>query len=235
MSIETFKTRIILKYGYNIPLLKIAAMLKKQINPIPLWDTDQEFKNVTKGVKGYTLVNKAGCYNLYQLAKNASNLKGDAAEIGVYKGGTAYLIAKTLPDKNIHLFDTFEGMPQVDSTLDKHRAGDFANTSLDAVKTYLRDCPNVTLYKGYFPNTADPIKDKMFSFIHIDVDIYRSVMDCCEFFYPRLLPCGVMLFDDYGLVSCPGAKKAVDEFFLEKTENPYYCPTGQCFIIKHAT
>jgi O-methyltransferase len=232
MSIDSIKSKILLKYGYNIPFFKIASYLKKQPNPIQPWNTDSTFKTVTQNIQGYTLVNKSSCYNLYQLAKNTSYLKGDVAEIGVYRGGTARLISKTLPGKNVHLFDTFEGMPQVNSSLDQHKEGDFSDTSIDAVSSYLRDCPNVVFYKGYFPETAKPIKDKKFSFVHIDVDIYRSVMDCCEFFYPRLNAGGVMVFDDYGLLSCPGAKKAVDEFFVNKNEYPFYSPTGQCFIVK---
>lgn len=43
---------------------------------------------------------------------------------------------------------------------------------------------------------------------------------------------GVMVFDDYGFPSCPGAKKAVDEFFKSKIETPIYLPTGQCLVFK---
>jgi len=68
--------------------------------------------------------------------------------------------------------------------------------------------------------------------VHIDVDIYQSVKDCCEFFYPRLHAGGVMLFDDYGKWTCPGAKLAVDEFFATKPEKRFYFPSGQCFVIK---
>ncbi len=40
-----------------------------------------------------------------------------------------------------------------------------------------------------------------------------------------------MVFDDYGFESCPGAKQAVDEFFADKNERPWYLPTGQCVVI----
>ena len=87
-------------------------------------------------------------------------------------------------------------------------------------------------YQGTFPKTAGPIENLTFCFVHIDVDIYKSVMDCCTFFYPRMEKCGIMIFDDYGFLSCPGAKMAVDEFFYDKPEKPCYLPTGQCIIIR---
>ena len=64
------------------------------------------------------------------------------------------------------------------------------------------------------------------------MDIYKSVIDCCEFIYPRLLKGGVLIFDDYGFRSCPGAKKAVDYFFRDKIEVPLILPTGQAIIFK---
>lgn len=42
-----------------------------------------------------------------------------------------------------------------------------------------------------------------------------------------------MVFDDYGFLSCPGAKLAVDQFFSDKPEYPCHLPTGQCFVIKY--
>ena len=41
-----------------------------------------------------------------------------------------------------------------------------------------------------------------------------------------------MVFDDYGWASCPGVKKAVDDFFSNKSEVPCYLPTGQAIVIK---
>jgi hypothetical protein len=52
---------------------------------------------------------------IYQLARQALRLPGEVAEVGVYKGGSAYLMAAIFdPDKPIHLFDIFAGMPPVD-------------------------------------------------------------------------------------------------------------------------
>ena len=51
------------------------------------------------------------------------------------------------------------------------------------------------------------------AFAHIDVDLYRSVLDCIEFAYPRLVAGGLIVFDDYGFPSCARARQAVDQAF----------------------
>ena len=82
------------------------------------------------------------------------------------------------------------------------------------------------------PHSLTLVKDRRFSFVHIDMDIYTSIRSACEFFYERMQPGGVLLFDDYGYPSCPGARKAVDEFFSDKPETKLVMVTGQCSVQK---
>lgn len=207
---------------------------KKSHNPIHLWDEDNAFNNIYNQISTRTLVDIKRCFMIYQYAKSVSTLDGDVAEIGVYKGGTARLISEVFEasGKTLHLFDTFSGMPDINPEKDLHKKGDFDNTSLEKVKAFLSRRDNIRIYKGLFPETAAPVKDKAFCFVHVDVDIYKSVLDCCEFFYPRLVKCGMLVFDDYGFISCPGAKMAVDQFFKDKPESPCYLPTGQCIVVR---
>jgi O-methyltransferase len=202
--------------------------------PLPLWDSDTAFIHLWRQMNNRTLVDKRRCFMLYQIARQVSTLTGDVAEIGVYRGGTAYLLAHILsgPTRHLHLFDTFSGMPSVDPGMDLHSAGDFRDTSLNDVRTCLSKYSDVHIHPGFFPQTATPVADKSFCFVHVDVDIHQSVLDCCAFFYPRLVQGGMMLFDDYGWSSCPGAKLAVDAFFADKPEFPCYLPTGQAFVVR---
>jgi hypothetical protein len=64
------------------------------------------------------------------------------------------------------------------------------------------------------------VEDRRFKLVHIDVDLYQPTRDSVEFFYPRMVPGGVILCDDYGSTRCPGARRAMDEFFFEKPEGP---------------
>ncbi len=223
---------------------RIKALLKNGLSKFiyqihglystPLWDDDDHFNELMRQITEYTLIDKVRCFMIYQYARQVATLSGDVAEVGVYRGGTARLLAKTFEEKNktVHLFDTFSGMPSTNPSKDLHKEGDLNDTSLERVETYLYDCKNVCFYPGLFPTTSKPIENILFCLVHIDVDIYKSIADSCKFFYPRLEIGGIMVFDDYGSFSCPGVKLAVDEFFSDKPENPCYLPTGQCIVIR---
>ena len=134
--------------------------------------------------------------------------------------------------RNIYLYDTFEGMPDTDTEKDWHKKGDFSDTSLEMVKQRVQNNNIVEFNKGFLPQSFKGKEAHQISFAHIDVDIYKSVIDCCEFIYPRMVKGAVIIFDDYGFPTCPGAKQAVDEFFKDKKETPIILSTGQAFVIK---
>ena len=167
--------------------------------------------------EGKAAISMREMHNIYKLTEQTHKIDGDIAEVGVYKGGSAKVIAEFKGDKKLHLFDTFEGMPEVDASIDKHKKGDFWDTSLDSVKSYLSNYKEIYFYKGYFPASLAGTNCHAlnFSFVNLDVDIYESTKSSLEFFYGRVNRGGVILSHDYRSISCPGVKKAFDEFFLE--------------------
>ena len=171
------------------------------------------FRSIFVEVKDRTFCDTAKCFYLYSLVKSVQDKEGEIAEVGVYRGGTGKLIAKASP-KPVHLFDTFTGLPEATAKVDRLVRGELANTSVEEVRMFLADCPNVVIYPGMFPATGGPVADKKFCFVHIDTDNYRSIAECLKFFYPRMVLGGVMVIDDYEWFDCPGVKKAIDEFFV---------------------
>jgi O-methyltransferase len=178
---------------------------------------------------------------LWQAVRNTRGLRGELAEVGTWRGGSARFLAASsrhfgeLPE--IHAFDTFEGHPDViEPGIDgAHAAGNFANTSFEEVREYLAPYPNVILHKGEFRKTREAVADREFRLAHIDVDLYKSTVDGLEFFWPRLCEGGVMVVDDYGFTSCKGAKKAVDEFLGETDDAAgWYLHTGQFVVEKRS-
>ena len=209
------------------PMDKTEIRQCGSIHAMKIWEEDKIFQSLLLAIKNKTIVDHFRCFVLYQFAKRFSGL-ASYAEVGVYKGGTAKLLAKCTKS-HVYLFDTFNGMPATDPEKDLHKQFDFNDTSLVAVKAFLNDVENVSFIEGKFPDSIPKDLPEEFAFVHIDVDIYQSVKDCCNFFYPKLLVSGVMIFDDYGFNGCPGAKLAVDEYF---GKDVVYLPTGQAMAIK---
>jgi O-methyltransferase len=184
---------------------------------------------------GTSLVTPDRKYVLCQFADQAAkNLSGEFFECGVYRGGTAYLLAEILSkaNKRLSLFDTFEGMPEADAEKDRHCAGDFDNTTLASVQRYLSPFKNVAYYPGFLPETFAGLESASIAFAHIDLDIYEAIRSATAFIYPRLVKGGVLIYDDYGLQTCPGARRAVDDFFSDKTDNVVALLTGQGLVIR---
>jgi len=198
------------------------------------WEEDKDFYILYQQVKERSLLDKKRGFMIYQAAKNSENIEGNMAEIGVYRGASAFVAGKAVDfSKKFYLFDTFEGLPKTDPKNDPYwKEGDMDEPDYQEVKNFLsQDC--FSFHKGYFPETAKEIGiDEKFAFVHIDGDIYQTTVDACKFFYPRMSLGAYMMFDDYGFLSCPGVKKAVDDFFTDKKETPLYVATGQCLVVK---
>jgi len=73
------------------------------------------------------------------------------------------------------------------------------------------------------------VSNETFRLVHIDVDLYQPTMDSLAFFYPRLSNSGVIVLDDYGFTTCPGAYKAVKTFMSENrlSQHLIMLTTGQ--------
>lgn len=173
-------------------------------------------------------------FQVYSITKSQNNIEGDIAEVGVYQGGSAKLICEAKKGKTLHLFDTFEGLPKVTEE-DTHfgmkywETGEFKNTSVENVKKYLSKYTDVKFYKGKFPDTVEPIDKKQFSFVHLDVDLYQSTLDCLKFFFPRMVNGGVILTHDF---HTSGVKKAFDEYFKDKKIPQIELSSSQCLVVK---
>ncbi len=199
-----------------------------------IWNRDNEFIKLYNQISNKSLMDKRRAWILYNLAKRCTFLEGNFAELGVYKGaGSRILYEASGKTKNIFAFDTFEGLPQTDSKKDPFwKKGDLKETSYEEVKLFLHE-DSFKLIKGYFPESTHSIPDgTKYSFVHIDADIYKSTKDACEYFYPKMVQDGIILFDDYLYLSCSSIKEVVDSFFKDKKEKPIPFTTGQCFIYK---
>lgn len=188
----------------------------------------ERIRDMRRRCRSLTTANES--FLIYSIARAQSRLDGAMAEVGCYDGGTTRMICEGKGARALHVFDTFDGLPEPTRAEQKtHREHQYT-ASLEKVQALLSPFPGVSIYKGRFPETSGPIEDLTFSFAHFDVDLYQGTLDCLEFFYPRMLPGGIMLSHDYSVLA--GVRRAFDEFLDGRPEDVIELPTTQCMLIK---
>lgn len=163
---------------------------------------------------------------LADLALKTARLPGEMAEVGVYMGGSAMVMSVASPNKRLHLFDTFSGIPET-CVAGGHRKGDFSDASLDKVEALMAG-RRVAFHPGTFPGTASGLEHLRFSLVHLDGDTYQSTRDGIAFFAPRMVEGGAMVFDDWEWKACPGVARAVLERFDSRDVRP--TAASQCVV-----
>lgn len=155
---------------------------------------------------------------------NAREINGAVAELGVFKGEFAAELNRLFPNKEIYLFDTFEGFAESDLRVEKKIIGennvwhpDFADTCIESVMARLPYPEKAHFVKGYFPNSTEQLRgDEKYIFVNIDPDLYEPTRQGLAYFWPRMEKGGVIMIHDYNSVQFPGVGKAVREFVVEK-------------------
>jgi O-methyltransferase len=159
---------------------------------------------------------------LWQAVRNVAPLDGAAAEVGTYRGGSAYFIAASFAtirghEVPVEVIDTFDGHPQeklseYDAALHHKPHAFTSNVSYADVAEYLSPFKQTTVHKGEFSSVTPVLPDHRYALVHVDVDLLESTRDCLRYFGPRLLPGGVIVLDDYQSPTCPGVGRAAEEF-----------------------
>lgn len=156
-------------------------------------------------------------FNLVVKEIRKRNIRGSTAEVGVFRGEFAQYINRAFPEETLYLFDTFEGFCDREAQaelergnctkgfIDMHR-----ETSIEDVLAKMCNPEKVVVKQGLFPGSLNGLED-VFSFVSIDVDFEQSILDCIEYFYPRMSKGGYIFIHDYNSM-LRGVEKAVDTY-----------------------
>ncbi len=119
------------------------------------------------------------------------SIPGAVAEAGVYRGYYAKEINRCFPDRQLYLFDTFEGFPESDVSLEKKASHTNAiadylkDTSAEFVMSRMPIKENCIIKQGFFPDSARDVQDR-FVYVSLDMDLYKPTLEGLRFFYPRM-------------------------------------------------
>jgi hypothetical protein len=175
--------------------------------------------------------------NLKQV--NIEGIEGDFAELGVWRGNTAAVLAyfAARSNRQVLLFDTFEGFDQKDlKGIDAGQWAYFTDTSVDLVREVIgEECRVCEFVKGRFPDSVnDTHGSRVYAAVSLDCDLYEPMRAGLEFFYPRISHGGLLLLHDYSSLAWEGARTAIDEFCRETGEFAILLPdkSGSALIRK---
>lgn len=182
-----------------------------------------------------------------------SKLSGDVVECGVWKGGMSIFLSKLFPTKKIWVCDSYEGcqdpkLGKYQFAGERHSLGMYA-ISLEEVKNNFKtydalDDSRVFFLKGWVRDTLRPevcdIKD--ISLLRVDVDSYSATMEVLDYLYDKVVPGGMIIFDDICLHE---SRDAIKKFFVNTGIKFVYDPNSHseidlnssqfpcgCYIIK---
>ena len=212
-------------------------------------DIDEEAADIIRAVRPYTMTNVEKLYAVIMAARYVSqhDIPGAVVECGVWRGGSMHAMARALDaagshDRDLYLFDTFEGMTEPgprDRRSDGRQAAElmasygktsrvWAYASLEDVQEGFGHVPypqeKVHFVKGPVEQTIPGEAPERIAVLRLDTDWYESTAHELTHLYDRLVPGGVLLLDDYGWWQ--GSREAVDEFVARTGARLYLARTG---------
>ena len=179
---------------------------------------------------------------VYERCLESLHLTGDIAECGVAGGETSAELLRLLErqqnSKILHLFDTFEGLPDLATEEELAacvgtvlRKGNFA-VSEQVVLKRLGTSSLYRIHKGAFSQTFSGFSRPL-CFIHADADLYCSTVQIIELADRCLVRGGAVIFDDCRNPETPGVAMALTRHLDSGKYHMVTAPSGnQCFASK---
>ena len=175
-------------------------------------------------------------------------IPGAMVECGVWRGGGMQAVAWTLldagvDDRDLHLFDTFEGMSEPTEEDVQTKSGETAadllargqalcQAGLEDVQLGMSEtgypADRIHFHVGRVEETVPEQAPEQIALLRLDTDWYESTKHELEHLYPRLSPGGVLILDDFG--SWDGARKATVEWLETSGEPLLLVPIGAARI-----
>lgn len=211
----------------NDELLKLVLGEKFNLTQFQYHDTN--YKKIFNELlwRHYTVFNTVNF-----VLKSNRNDEINLVECGVCDGLTIHY-ALSLCKKNKlkfrgYLYDAWEELKSSDENL----RFDYSYLDIEKTKKNLKNFEHNLIYnKGFIPSVFSTAQnpDKI-NWLHIDLNSTEATLSSLEFFYDKLVPNGIILFDDYGGFEKTG--NSIDEFFSNKDGHFLNSPTGQGIFFK---
>jgi hypothetical protein len=235
--------------GYEVKRKNVSADPPETHRP----QLEEEAESMIRVIQGHTMLPYPRLLSLYEQAVfcETAGLPGAFVECGTWKGGAVGLMAlanlahgKT--PRHIHLFDSFEGIPEPDEAVDgtkavmeARRAGGGTKGRLVSVAGFYQDAGALETnrelleetigydpawlhyHEGWFQDTLPRAAGEVaeIAVLRLDGDWYASTKVCLDYLYHQVVSGGFVIIDDYGCYE--GCRRAVDEFLQAEGIRPF--------------
>jgi hypothetical protein len=176
-------------------------------------------------------------------AKPTKQQQINIVEAGVCDGLTAFFALSAIQQQvaemsylQAFLYDAWDQMtPELLTEVEAKQAGDYSYLQISRTRLNLRMFSDSTNYlQGRIPEVlSDHPGPTELSWLHIDLNSSMPTLKTLEHFEPKLLPGGVVLFDDYGWDGHEETKMVADEYCRHSNGQLFPLPTGQAIFFKH--
>jgi O-methyltransferase len=206
-----------------------------------LWVSDTDLRDLWERLHGTS--HYRGLERLQNLATFAAfvrDLPGDTAECGVYTGASSTVILQTLQEAGTrepwhhYGIDSFAGLSEPVPDDGSHwTVGDLAVGRNHAERNLAPFAGRFTLVEGWIPEVLEILPETGYRLVHVDVDLFEPTAASLSYFLDRVVDGGVVICDDYGFSTCPGAYRAVNEAVAARTDvRLLHLSSGQAVIVK---
>ncbi|HXO21784.1 MAG TPA: TylF/MycF/NovP-related O-methyltransferase [Thermoanaerobaculia bacterium] len=209
------------------------------------YDEEAAIRAAVRQVADHTMTTFERLASLWQQVRYLDRyaIAGDLVECGVWKGGAAgtmalaHLASAPRPSRTLHLFDSFEGLPEPSAEKDGAGATRYAADRAGGMLSPIDECvaspadsrellegrihypPELVVYHvGWFENTIPAAAPTLgpIALLRLDGDWYESTRVALVNLYPKVVKGGIVVIDDYG--HWEGCRRAVDEFLADLGE-----------------
>ncbi len=202
-------------------------------------DYPDEFLDNWKSIKANSSQDKERNFTVYQLVKIYNSVfkenETNVIEFGVDRGGTLTTICNFIKAKTqIYALDSFgtfaKNIKENVTDFDPHYKGiykpftkqtrfkNFDEKQLEENlnKKLKKKESSLKIIKCHWPTEIlesdyEILKNKKFSFVHFDFDLFKPTVEAIKFIKPRLTNNAIILFDDYNFLNQEGVKHAIRE------------------------
>ncbi len=190
---------------------------------------EEPYKSIQKKAlkRAKSMLSDTQKFDLIQFVKLTKDVEGCIVEYGCLHGGSSSILLEAsnfYGSKEIHIYDTFAGIPESKYGLDYFWKNSFSNNSYSEVKNAFSDCSNMHIHRGNILETYKNIKAPI-SFGYIASDTLESGEVLLEHIWKYLSIGGILAICDYGSYpNCIPLTMITDEF-IKRNKN--------AFVFKH--